>query len=380
MLGILNGIKEWYLGLSSNVKMLVIGLAIGFIFGGCTCRNWRKAVIEGGAPEAYSFGWLDEPEHVDQVVRTFKSPYFSDSANGLMLSTEDKDAFLWKYYEQVHGHPWKAHDQNGTGCCVGEGFAAGVEILTAVGIVVDGNSHEYQDISAAAVYALSREVGDFLGNQDGSTGADAAKALQDLGVVSCKDAGDTNGVDGTAKTHASLAKQWGRSGLPAALKQIAVKHRVKTVSRVRSAEEVRVALTNGYPVPICSTVGFEPFRRDSDGFCKPGGTWPHCMCIVGYRADKRAFLVLQSWGETMPPGPKTLGQPNCSFWITWDACNRITKTGECYAISNFDGYPAQRLPFFIHHTAPDIFRGKSIFLCKTMDIFRKAEPQVGLAF
>lgn len=363
MLAFLNGIKEWFLGLSSNVKMLVIGLAIGFIFGGCTCRNWRKAVIEGGAPEAYSFGWIDEPEHVDRVVRTFKSPYFSDTANGLMLTTKDQDAFLWKYHEQVTGKPWRAHDQNGTGCCVGEGFSAGVEILTAVGIA-NGEAHEYHDISAAAVYALSREIGGFLGNQDGSTGADAAKALQDLGVVSSSDANDDNT---TGKPHATLAKQWGRSGLPAALKKIAVKHRVKTVSRVRTAEEVRVALTNGYPVPICSNVGFEPFRRDSDGFCKPGGTWPHCMCIVGYRADKRGFLVLQSWGESMPPGPKTLGQPNCSFWITWDACNRITKTGECYAISNFDGYPAQRLPFFIHNTAPERFRGQLVFARTTGD-------------
>ena len=52
------------------------------------------------------------------------------------------------------------------------------------------------------------------------------------------------------------------------------------------------------------------------------------MTICAYRADKRAFLVLQSWGENAPPGPKTLGQPDCSFWITWDACQRIVRSGD----------------------------------------------------
>src|SRR6185295_11603156 len=89
------------------------------------------------------------------------------------------------------------------------------------------------------------------------------------------------------------------------------------------------------------------FRRDAEGFCRMGGSWPHCMCIVGYRKDKRAFLVLQSWGEHAPSGPKTLGQPDCSFWIDWKSCQRIVTTGECYAISSFDGYKARQLPLFI---------------------------------
>lgn len=361
MLGLLKSIYDRYVGLSLTLKIGVVAFLFGFLVGGCTCREWRKNVIEELPPtEAHSFGWVDKPDYVRDVVATFASPFFSDAGRHLIRGADgEKDVFLWKAYEKVTGHPWRAHDQNGTGCCVGEGFSTGVEIGQAVDIALSGKPFEYKDISASAVYALSREIGHFLGNQDGSTGADAAKALQQLGAVSSEEAGDDNT---TGRQHGQVAKKWGRTGLPSALKEIAARHKVKTVSLVRTPEEVRAALTNGYPVPICSGVGFEPFRRDSDGFCRPGGTWPHCMCIVGYRADKRAFLVLQSWGESVPPGPKSLGQPDCSFWITWDACQRIVRAGESYALSSYDGYPARQIDFFVQRKETDRWYASSLRL------------------
>lgn len=345
-----------FLAAPAMLRAVVLAFVAGFVVGGCTCRQWRKTIIEetpvqvgaGGAPAGYSFGWRDEPAYVARVVATFERPFFSDAARPLIQGDSDKDAFLWRAYEQVTKRAWRPHDQDGVGSCVGHGASAALEILSCVQIVL-GEAHEYHDMSAATIYAFSREVGDFLGNQDGSTGADAAKAMMTLGALSCADAGDDN-VD--PKIGAPLCKRWGRTGVPNELRGKAKAHCIKTASRVRTPEEVRAAVVNGYPVTIASSVGFEPFKRDADGFCRAGGTWPHQMCVVGYRRDKQGFLVLQSWGASMPPGPKSLGQPDGSFWISWRDMQRIVTSGECYALSGFDGYPSQAIDVFIMRERP----------------------------
>lgn len=318
----------------AHVFIVAVGLA--FMFGGCVCGS--KSVLS----EQHGMGWIDDP----QAVASVGMPKFGDAAKNLVQAGKDEDALLYKAFEKVTGKPWQPHDQNGTGCCVGEGNAGAIELLSAVEIAL-GEQQEYRPISAAAIYALAREEGDMLRGPDGAVGAYAAKALMKAGSISCEESKDTNGRDGTANPHAALAKKWGRLGLPESLKTIAATHKVKSASQVRTPEEVRAAITNGYPVTICSSVGFEPFKRDANGFCRPGGTWAHCMFIGAYRADKKAFLVFQSWGPSMPPGPKSLDQPDGTFWISWESCSRIVKAGESYALSSFSGYPARDLPFII---------------------------------
>jgi len=357
----------WFRAQSDKFQRTIVCLLIGFFIGGVTCRQWRKSVVDQTPPHANGMGWIDDPARVRAVVATFANPYFGDAGRRLVQSAKDEDALLYKAFEKATGKPWQPHDQNGTGCCVGEGNSGAVEMLSAVEIALGESQQEYRPISAAAVYALAREVGHDLGNQDGAVGADAAKALMTLGSISCEEANDTNGRDGTAKDHAALAKRWGRTGLPGDRKTLAKVHLVKTVSQVRTPEEVRAALVNGYPVTICSSVGFEGhggFKRDKDGFCYPGGTWPHWMFVGAYRADMKAFLVFQSWGPSLPPGPKALDQPDGTFWITWSAMQRIVSSGECYALSSFNGYQARELPLFIRGTVKqrrDFARLKTTF-------------------
>ena len=342
---LLKPLGEWA---KANTKLLIfcaVGLVIGWQVRGCL-----SPIV--GDPDR-GMGWIDDPKYVKDTVATFANPFFGDVAKNIVQGDENKDAFVWKFYKEVTGQEWQSHDQDGTGMCVGEGFSAALELLQCVEIKVNGDQEEYKPISAAAIYALSREMNGMLGKGDGSTGAAAAKAMLQFGCVSCEDAKDDNT---TGKEHAALAKKWGgRDGLPAELKALAAKNKIKSASMVRTPEECRVALANGYPIAICSNVGFEPrggFKRDGDGFVAMGGTWPHCMCIAGYRADKKAFLVIQSWGSNSPPGPKSLGQPDGSFWITWDACQRIVRSGESYALSAFDGYPKRNIDNFIMAPAP----------------------------
>lgn len=299
-----------------------------------------------------SFGWLEAkaPAVAAQILPTLKGAYFSDAAKKLIQSAEEKDALLYQAAIRVTGKTLPAHDQDGVGSCVGEGGSGSVELLQCVEIAINGEHSSYKPVSAAAAYALSREAGGMLGGGDGSTGSAMAKALEKMGSVSCQTAGDTNGVDGTAQTHAALAKKWGRTGLPAELKADARKHLIKSVALVRSADEIKVALQNGYPVFVCSNVGFEGnggYRRDADGRVYRGGNWAHCMYIAGYRADRQWFCLVNSWGPQTPPGPKTLGQPDGSGWITKADMDAIARQGDSYAISQHDGWPAQKIDWIV---------------------------------
>lgn len=325
--------------------VLIAVFAAGMMVGGCVCSKWRNLV--GDPPPVGGTGWMPNPEQEggetrQAVASTLPRPLF-EATRAAQAGAPDKDALLYLAAKKVLGKHLPAHDQNGTGCCVGEGFSGAVELLQCVEIA-SGEAQEFKPISAAAVYALSREVGGLLGKGDGSFGSAAAKAVTTLGVVSSEDAGDDNTTPGP---HAALAKKWGRTGLPRELKEKARTRLVRTASKVQSAEEVRVAATNGYPTAICSDVGFEPTRRDSEGRCRAGGKWYHCMRVDGYRADKRWFLVVQSWGENNPTGPLTLDQPPNSFWIDWETMDRIARQGDSYALSAFDGFPPRDVDRFV---------------------------------
>jgi hypothetical protein len=335
-----------------------------------------------GAPPGESFGYLKDiaPARAAAVLPTLKHAYFSDAGRKLMQApgAEDKDALLYKAADKVLGKTLPAHDQDGTGCCVGEGTSGAVELLDLVQIAM-GGEFEFKPVSAAAVYSLAREAGGYLGTGDGSTGHDAAKAITTRGTVDCETAKDTNGVGGTAQSHAQLAKKWGGSGgLPSELKEVAKKHLVKTASLVRTPEEARAALQNGYPIFVCSDVGFTGgggFKRDSEGFCHRGGNWSHCMYCCGYRADKKAFCIVQSWGPTTPSGSRTLGQPESSFWISWEDMAAIVRQGDSYAVSGHDGFPAQEINWIVRAPEPSPVR-----VAKALQLLRRdRETQWALA-
>src|SRR5204863_4347425 len=101
-----------------------------------------------------------------------------------LMDAPPADVFLWDAARRVTGSELPAHDQDGVGCCVGEGFSSAVEYLQCVEIALGGEPEEYKPISCESVYGLSRvEVGGGRINGDGSTGAWAAKAVQDYGVL-----------------------------------------------------------------------------------------------------------------------------------------------------------------------------------------------------
>jgi hypothetical protein len=241
---------------------------------------------------------------------------------------------LYKAWLEVLGDYYYYPGQE-IGCCVGRGFSSGVELLSCVEIARGVHQESFKHISHEALYGLSRTEPDTgngqLKGRDGSVGAWAAKAVTTYGTVSREETG--------YKYDDKVAKAWGDRGVPADVKELCGGHLVKTASLVATWDELEDALANGYPVPVCSDQGFT-MTRDKDGFCKPQGTWGHCMLIIGVRQDRPGACIYQSWGEGVPDGPLALDQPSNSFWADRDVISRMLAKRDTFLLNSHVGYPA----------------------------------------
>jgi hypothetical protein len=280
-------------------------------------------------------GWLRRPEEVEATLATMPRPLFAEAAPEVEGTGEGRTTLLYKAWKDVlEGYfPYPAQQ---IGCCVSRGFSEGIDLLECVEIAVGKEAEVFTPTSHEAIYGMARvDVGGQRGSyEDGAVGAWAAKAVTLIGTVA---------QDVVGPYSDRLAKDWGARGVPDAVKQKAAKHKVKTSSLVRTYAELEDALANGYPVPVCSNQGFT-LRRDAQGFCRPEGTWLHCMLICGVRTDRPGACILQSWGMDVPSGPLDLDQPPNSFFADRAVIESMLAMRDSWALSRFDGYKRQDLP------------------------------------
>lgn len=229
--------------------------------------------------------------------------------------------------------------------CVSQGAAYAVDCIKAVDIYIKKDFERWVDLTATEdIYWGSRNVigKGRLGNGDGSLGVWAAKYVNEYGSLP---RGKYGTVD-LSTYSGSRAKTWGRAGykLPKEFVDKIKEHPVEVVSQVKSYEEVRDLVVNGYAVTIASNQGFAS-RRDAEGFAKPQGSWAHQMCIIGVDDKHRrpGVLVQNSWG-TWNGGPKRHDQPDGSFWVDADEIERrVLRSGDCWAFSGYAGFKPQKL-------------------------------------
>lgn len=296
------------------------------------------------------FGWVPPEQRSLSVAKSHAqileySKIFGATATNLSGSGEGKTVLLHKVLEQFTGtFPVK---RQAIGDCVSFGWALCIEVLMAVEIAVKNEPEQWPDkqIATEWIYGTSRVLvgGGRLGNGDGSLGSWAAKAVQEHGTLIRKSYGSHD----LTRYSGQRAKDWGYRGLPSQdLEPIADEHPVKTCSMVTTYEQARDAIANGYPVPVCSMQGFTS-TRDREGFAKASGQWAHCMAFVSVddSGNRPGLLCVNSWGPDWISGPKRHDQPEGSFWVDADVCDRMLRGQDSYAISNFEGYPSQDLDY-----------------------------------
>lgn len=309
------------------------------------CISFGVSFHSGYAQEIQTAGWVQDKEATTKFVRTTRKPFIKSWNPGVKTSGEGKIVLLFKAYEEVTGQPLEPEYQK-TGDCVGVAAATAVDLLAACQIAIHNKKEEWPGKCVSEVlYGGSRRItGNIPVNKGGSNGLNVAKFVQEHGTLVRKKYGPYD------FTHYSGLRSdlFGRIGVPLSLCLRCREHRVKTISLVTSWEDVRGAISNGYPVILCSSIGFNK-TRDSQGFLRPWDKWYHAMCIIGIddKSKRKGALVINSWGTEWVKGPTRLGQPKGSFWVDKSVIEKMVKQKDSWAFSNFEGYPLQVIPDYL---------------------------------
>jgi hypothetical protein len=329
------------------LRRLIEGV-VALCTGGRFCNHYHTDGIPKKlqtSSKVIECGWVNDPVAREAFIRSQPKPFLSQQNSEIKGSGKGKVALLYKYFEEVTGSPIIPHYQE-IGDCIGHAFGLGVDVLTAVRIAMFDRPEKWvAKCSTEIIYAGSRiEVGGGRVRGDGSMGVWASKFIREWGILLRQTY--LNGKYNYTNYSGSVARTLGKRGVPDDLEPLCREHPVKTCSIVRSWEECRDAVANGYPVAMCSNVGFYT-TRDKDGFLRRSRRpWYHAMAILGIDdAYKRpGALVQNSWGKNWVSGPTRHGQPVGSFWADASAIDYALKQGDSIALSGYTGYPRVEIP------------------------------------
>ena len=299
-------------------------------------------------------GWVDSLEARQNYIRQQARPFLDQLNQNIRGTGKGRTVLLWPYLEKAYGHALTPHAQE-IGDCVSHAYGLGIDSLTAVQLA---NSLVPQvwvaEAATETIYGGARVQSRVqLNGQspipgDGINSVNAAEFIKKFGVLLRQKYGthDYRRYDG------DVARKLGQLGVPVELLVLCKLHPVQTTAIVKSWDEARDAVANGYPVTLASSVGFSMRRgRDQDGFLVPGRQpWYHCMLLAGIddNARRPGGVILNSWGSDWVEGPTRLNQPAGSFFADASVIDRMCRQGDSIALSQYVGYPLQNIEYSLY--------------------------------
>lgn len=270
------------------------------------------------------------------------------------------EIYLWTALLVLHT-AWKRYAQ-GIGDCVSWGWELCCTMMLAI-MARAGRAEWITTAATESIYGGARveaDGGRLGGFMDGAFGGGAAKFLSRWGCLLRLDYSKETGIaeHNLTEYSADKAKSWGNYGCggkddagrdDGKLDKIAKRFPVSVVP-VRTVDEAWSAIGNGYPIAVCSNVGFDNGRnrnvRNADGVIAAAGRWSHCMMFAGRRKlnGRRQFRCFQSWGfstEGPDPGIQEEAVSRCSWWVDERDAERMLAGQDSYAVSFVDGFPPQ---------------------------------------
>ena len=293
---------------------------------------------------AYSNGFIGaigDPESTEKLLSELPMPLFGAASNSLHGSGDGKLSLpfinIIKYVPD-----FGVYEKQTTGDCVSHATRNAIDVTRASEIRIHGDRESF--IASTATEPIYGDRG-FV--QSGMTCSRAARFVNQTGGLLLR---QKYGQYDLSKYNSSLGVSWGRAGTPLELREIGKKNQVKTVSLVKSVQEARDAIANGYCLSVCSGYGFSSVR-DKNGISKQEGGWSHAMAWIGCddtktRANETLFLVQNSWGR-WNSGPRVHGQPEGSFWIRESDAAGMLNSGEGWVFSNVEGFPPRKITWSI---------------------------------
>jgi hypothetical protein len=282
-------------------------------------------------------GTLWENHVFEELIESSKYAYFKDGAKKIKNSGKGKLSTPFRSALSFDKNCYI--ERQTTGDCVSHSTRNAVDVTRAVEMHVEGEPESWVARGATeAIYGCRGH-----GGQGMSCSRAATFVSQSGGVLVRK---NYPGVADFSKYNGSMGARWGSRGLPDKVIDEAEKHKIKTVSLVKTVEEARDALANGYGLSVCSGYGFSN-KRDSKGFARKSGGWNHAMAWTACddTGNEPAFLVQNSWGKFNSGGHPEWGPiPDGSFLIHADIAAGMLRGNGAYAFSSFNGFPPQELP------------------------------------
>lgn len=297
-----------------------------------------------------SFGWVEPTAAERATTLEARNVYqFAQTEAGAMNLAGDPggDAFLWKLVIKARGEHLPTLDQGSVGSCVGHGWATAINYLIAIQASLNRGPPIDPSVIIApeVIYGGSRVNANggrsrLLG--DGSNGSWAARFVTSDGVAARGKYGEYD----VSKYSETNCRTLGRLGIKGELLAECKKNPVGSTALISNADEAEKAIRNGYPISICSNVGFAgQSSRDANGFLRESiKPWAHCMACLGVTKDGKAFFIMNSWGENWVKGPTGPGEPPAGgFWIDRPTMDKMMGQGDSYAVSDARGFPRKTI-------------------------------------
>jgi hypothetical protein len=282
-------------------------------------------------------GCLWEQHIYDRLLEESKYGYFGDGAKRISGSGKGKLSVPYKSVLKFDKNPY--NERQTTGDCVSHATRNACDVSRAVEIDLGRERESWIARGATeGIYGARGWAG------QGMSCSRAAEFVSKIGGILVRK--EYKSVVDLTKYNGNLGAGWGGRGLPDKVLDLANDHQIKTVSLVRTIEEARDALANGYGLAVCSSYGFNS-TRDKKGFARVSGSWAHAMVWIACDDTNGdlSFLVQNSWGKWNDGGHPEWGPiPDGSFLIHSDVAEGMLSQNGAYAFSNFDGFPVQKLP------------------------------------
>lgn len=281
------------------------------------------------------------------------------TANGMAGDGAGKLSIPFLYAYKHWPKMWPCPGQT-TGDCVshaGKNSALvliGVECELAKPDEVTGKVEGWPEVSATAEeqgVVASENIYGARGH--GGQGADCGTLQQYVmnegGILLRQNYPDL-GIDLT-NYNANIGIRWGIPGVPSSVSAEGKKHQIRTATDCSNHEVARDFVANGYPIWVCSGLGWSS-SRDANGYSRQQGGWSHSWIVAGY--DDRdstkqqygfpLFLFIHDWGPWNSGGRRIMATdidiPEGAFW--GDA--RLLDRCDLTAMSSINGWPRRTLP------------------------------------
>ncbi len=330
-------------------------------------RAWKQDQVEAPISQIvrmYESGFagcgIDE-ERKEQLLRSCGWPDGSKAAHefGFADSAAGQLVPAWLGVEKTFPGCWPGSAQT-RGDCVSHSTRNG-GLMAVVGDILRGKPDEVTGkvegpptdvaesgkrdgiFSTEAIYWWRDHGG------DGWSCGHAASVIKTESGLWVRKAYPELGVD-LSQYSGKVAGKYGARNPPETYLAEGAKHRIREVTELRTFEEVRDYLANGYGISTCGSQGWSS-SRDENGFSRRQGRWAHALAFIG--ADDRdiikqkygqpLILILNSWARWNSGGRRVLGTqydiPEGAYWaLASDALAR-----DIYAFSSVHGWPPGKI-------------------------------------